>query len=142
MSWLWWLPEWIKFKQLDGVIATVLQQRCYGWITRKDILFLHNNQVLHGMGTSDVECPSSDIVLRGLCWYEGKAVFRRKLSQRYTPNMAIAYGIMVDAAMEVREEAVARGFPVPHADSRFDDGLPSEEVCDGDSDSMPGLTER
>ena len=82
MSWLWWLPEWIKFKQLDGVIATVLQQRCYGWITRKDILFLHNNPVLKEMGTSDVECPSSDIVLRGLCWYEGKAVFRTKLSQR------------------------------------------------------------
>ena len=78
------------------------------------------------MGTSDVECPSSDVVLRGLCWYEGKAVFRTKLSQSYPPNMAIAYGIMVDAAMEAREEAVARGFPVPHADSRFDDGLPIE----------------
>ena len=83
MSWLWWLPEWIKFKQLDGVIATVLQQRCYGWITRKDILLLHNNPVLKEMGTSDVECPSSDIVLRGLCWYEGKEVFRTKLSQSY-----------------------------------------------------------
>ena len=43
--------------------------------------------------------------------------------------------------MEAREEAVSRGLPVPHADSCFDDGLPSEEICDGDSDSMPSLTE-
>ena len=125
MSWLWWLPEWRKFKQRIGVITTLLQQRCYGWITRKDTFFLHNNPLLPGMGTSDVECPSSDVVLRGLCRYEGQTVFRTKLSQSYPPNMAIAYGIIVEAAMEAREEAVSRGHLVPHADSRFDDGLPS-----------------
>ena len=42
MSWLWWLPGWRKFKKRIGVIATLLQQRCYGWITRKDTFFLHN----------------------------------------------------------------------------------------------------
>ena len=86
MSWLWWLPAWIELKKFTRVIATVLQQRCYGWITRNDILFLHNNPNLHGMVTSDVECPSSDVVLRGLCWYEGQAVFRTKLSQSYPPR--------------------------------------------------------
>ena len=79
MSWLWWLPAWIEFKKLTGVIATVLQQRCYGWITRKDTILLHNSPELHVLGTSDVECPNSKVVLRGLCMYEGKAVFKTKL---------------------------------------------------------------
>ena len=107
MSWLWWLPGWRKFKKRIGVIATLLQQRCCGWITRKDTFFLHNNPLLHRMGTSDVVCPSSDIALRGLCSYEGQIAFKTKLSQSYPPNIAIADGIIVKAAMEVRDEAVA-----------------------------------
>ena len=42
--------------------------------------------------------------------------------------------------MEARDEAVARGLPVPHAESRFDDLLPNE-LCDDDSSSMPDLTD-
>ena len=34
LSWLWWLPDWVLFKQSDGVIGTLLQQRVYGWITK------------------------------------------------------------------------------------------------------------
>ena len=40
--------------------------------------------------------------------------------------------------MEVHSEAVGRGLPVPHADSLFDDGLPSEEADEyDDRDSEP-----
>ena len=139
LSWLWWLPEWITFKQTEGVIATVLQQRCYGWITRKDTFMLHNSPVLDGIGTSDVHCPPSDIVLRGKCGYEGREVFRTKLSQSYPPRLAIAYGILAKSAMETHSEAVGRGLPIPHAISIFDDGLPSEEPCDEEYDNMPDL---
>ena len=46
--------------------------------------------------------------------------------------MAIAYGILAKSAMEVHSEAMGNGLPVPHADSLFDDGLPSEEADEYD----------
>ena len=53
--------------------------------------------------------------------------------------MAIAYGLCFSAAMKARTESTSRGLPVPHADSHFDDGLPSEKFCDDSSDSMPSM---
>ena len=32
LSWLWWQPDWIAFKEKRGVIATRLQQKLYGWV--------------------------------------------------------------------------------------------------------------
>ena len=88
--------------------------------------------------TSDVQCPPSNIVFRGDCLYEGKNVFCTKLSQSYPPRLAIAYGTLAKSAMEVHFEAMGSGLPVPHADSLFDDGLPSEEADEyDDRDSEP-----
>ena len=83
------------------------------------------------IGTSDVQCPVSDIVLRGKCLYNGVLVWRTKLSQSYTPRLAEAYGILADQARMLSAQAISQGLPIPHADQNFDDGLPGEHTtCD------------
>ena len=117
LSWLWWLHSWIAFKQLMGMICTLCQQRCYGWITRKDTLLLYNNPALHQMGTSNVHCPKSKLVLRGKVLYKGRYVWRTKLSQSYPPRLAKAYGILYEHAPGNFERcAVEQGLPILHAE--------------------------
>ena len=132
-SWLWWLQGWRDLKAKKGVIATKLQQGVYGWVSRKDTLVVHNSPTLWRIGTSISMWIPSGIVLRGKCWYEGREVFRTKLSQSYPPRLTEAFAFLTRVATEMREQATESNLPTPHAEAHHDDGLPWEEASSASS---------
>ena len=93
---------------------------------------MHNSQILHQLGTSDVDCPRSQLALRGRILYKGRMVWRTKFSQSYPPWLGKAYGILYEHARELRERAVEQGLPIPHAEQTFDDGLLGQQSAGED----------
>ncbi len=94
-------------------------------ITRKDTILVNNSPTLWRMARDDIVLESTGLVLRGLVTYQGQRVMKTKLSQTYPPQLGEDYGVYHEEALNLREDALAAGAPIPHALKRHNAGLPS-----------------
>jgi hypothetical protein len=132
LSWLWLQPETIELYSLPGVSYVSLYYKSYGTPYMKPTLFLHNSPVLHRISTPTGPLKFSSgadvgkIVLRGMCWWEGKRVFRTHLAQPYPPDLAEHFGRLTSEALGLRSQALSACMDVPMAPSLHDEGLPMQ----------------
>ena len=100
-------------------------QRQWGTPWWKETLLLHNVPQYHRLLHTDQVLQPPEIVLRGKVFWEGQMVWRTSLSQEYPPGMCTEMASLLEASLVQRDDALACGTAVPHADLLRDFGLPS-----------------
>ena len=135
LSWLWVQPELLDLYSYSGVATVLVYYKDFGTPYLKPTLFLHNSPTLHGLRTPSGPLMFAaghsvgNVVLRGMCWWEGQRVFRTHLAQPYPPDLGARFGSLTASAFKLRAEALSAGSEVPMASPEYDYGIPARLVA-------------
>ena len=114
-SWMWLMEDTIMLSQSDGIELARFLFKDFGVPFFKPTLMLHNTPTLHLLSVPVEPWPGRCIPLRGKVWWNGAWEFRTKVAEAYPPALGARYGALLRQSLDLRNQALAAGNPVPFA---------------------------